>query len=300
MKKFIIDIFLGLLSFCLIWLPFEYTIAHLGVSNNYSYKYNYTKDNPHIKTLFIGSSHFENGVNPYLLGDSVFDFAIGGRVWMYWDAVLMERLIPTLPNLKNVVFPLGYESAYVSPHYQPNYLEHVKDPIYMYTKYMDVPFDRTPQKYKYYSALLNNKMGLKYWIDEKVDSLGYAPRFGQMSNWKELHNMATDIDSEVSKLCFDENRRYLMKIAMVCKENNIRLIVVTSPCANCYVQNTNSQGVKNLYDMIDSIAAYYPIEYYNYLNDAEFREDSIYYNSSHLNSFGADFFARRLKKDMGL
>ena len=58
--------------------------------------------------------------------------------------------------------------------------------------------------------------------------------------------------------------------------------------------------MNNLYALIDSVRAYYPIEYKNYLDDAEFRADSLYYNSSHLNSIGADKFAIRVKEDFGL
>ena len=52
--------------------------------------------------------------------------------------------------------------------------------------------------------------------------------------------------------------------------------------------------------IIDSVRLYYPIEYKNYMNDEEFRADSIYFDSSHLNSIGADMFAKRIKLDFNL
>ena len=67
-----------------------------------------------------------------------------------------------------------------------------------------------------------------------------------------------------------------------------------------FFSSTCEQGIKNLYDLVDSVSVYYPIEYFNYLNDQEFRADSLYYNCSHLNTIGADKFAIRLKEDLGL
>ena len=44
----------------------------------------------------------------------------------------------------------------------------------------------------------------------------------------------------------------------------------------------------------------YDITFRYYLDDEEFRADSLYYNCSHLNSIGADMFALRVKQDFGL
>lgn len=297
MKKFLFDICLGLIIFCIMWILAEYTIAH--VENDYSYKYNYVKGNSAIKTLLIGNSHFENSINPYLMGDSVFDFAISGR-WIYYDALLAKDIFPSMPNLKVVIIPLGYQIIYSSWHY--NGLRDIDEEYaYMYSKYMHKRYDRFPEYIYLGSALYHNKMGIKYWCDEGVDTLGYSIIIGQVEDWKNIHNVPSDmLTKKYIHESHAEYRQYLIQIAQVCYENNIRFVAVTCPCANCFIENTCETGMNNLYALIDSVRAHYPIEYKNYLDDTEFRADSLYYNCSHLNSKGADKFAIRVKEDFGL
>ena len=283
----------------MVWMFVEVRLSH--VNNKYSYKYNYAKNNPAVKTLLIGHSHFENSVNPYLMGDSVFDFALSGSSWIFWDAKLAEQLYPTMPNLKTVIFPLGYIMPYQSPHYQDH--SGYEELLYMHSKYMNTPYDLFPQNIKYRSALLCNKIkNMQLWRDEYVDSLGYRKLDGKSLYFQEGLDLLRkySLDNETDMLCYEEYRRYFIQLAKVCNQNNIRFVVVTCPCADCYVEATCERGLKNLYDLVDSVAAHYPIEYFNYLNDAEFREDSLYYNCSHLNKIGADKFAKRLKQDLRL
>lgn len=283
------------------WILAEFIMEKANIVNDYSYKYNYVKNNPAIKTILIGHSHFDNSINPYLMGDSVFDFAISGRRWIYWDAKLAEQLFPTMPNLKTVIFPFGYAMPYESAHYEKEWSEGRKEYMYMYTKYMNIPYDRFPQNLIYSSALLSNKMGIKYWKDNHVDSLGFNKMEGKSPYFDEwVIETKIQWDSDTAIMCYNEYKAYFIDLAKVCYNNNIRLVAVTCPCADCYVKATCERGIQNLYAMIDSVRAYYPIEYYNYLNDPEFREDTLYYNCSHLNSEGADKFAIRLKRDLGL
>lgn len=301
MKRFILNIFAVIIVFCCTWILAEFLMTKANIVNDYSYKYNYVKNNSAIKTLLIGHSHFDNSINPYLMGDSIFDFAISGRRWIYWDAKLAVQLFSTMPNLKTVIFPLGYAMPYESPHYEKEFSEGRKEYLYMYTKYMNTPYDVFPQNLIYSSALLSNKMGIKYWKDNHVDSLGYNKMEGRNTYFEEWV-IETKIawNNDTTTLCYNEFKEYFIELAKVCYDNDIRLVAVTCPCADCYVRNTCSQGITNLNNLVDSVRAYYPIEYYNYLDDAEFREDSLYYNCSHLNSIGADKFAIRLKNDLGL
>lgn len=270
-----------------------------NVRNNYTYKYNYVKNNPAIKTLLIGNSHFENGINPYLIGDGTFDFAINRR-WIYWDVQLMQELLPTLPNIKTIILPIGYHHTYNSPHYD-GLMEADEECAYKYSKYMHVYYDRYPESIYLRSALWCNRMGIKYWVNEPVDSLGYDRLEGKEGDWRNKHNVPPGMLSKpYAQACYEEYRYYLIQLAKLCYEKDVRLIAVTCPCSDWYVKNTCTEGVHNLYALADSVRAYYPIEYKCYLGDAEFRQDSLYFNSSHLNSAGADKFALRVKSDFNL
>ena len=303
MKRFILHMVIGLVGFCILWVGGELLFDKYKGVNAYSYKYNYVKNNAGIKTLLIGHSHFENGLNPYLLGDSVFNFALGGRGrWLGWEVKLAEDLYHTMPNLKTVIYPLGYTTSFESVHYRVPREEDVEEYLYFYTKYMHAPYDRTLEKCKYYSALYFNKMGPKYWDDEKIDLLGYNPFDGQMPDWRHQHNVndSAFYYGKVADKCYAEFVENFILLAKICYENNIRLIAVTCPCSEAFIENTRPDIVTKMESVIDSVRLRYPIEYKNYMSDEEFRADSIYYNSSHLNSLGADMFSKRLKQDFNL
>lgn len=303
MKRFVLDILFGFACFCVVWIIGEIVFDHYKGQNEYSYKYNYVKNNQGIRTLLIGHSHFENGLNPYLFGDSVFNFAIGGRGnWMEWDVMLAEDLYHTMPNLKTVIFPLGYNIVFESVHYRVPRTEGVEEYMYFYTKYMHAPYDCVPERFKYYSALLFNKCGPNYWLDEEVDSLGYKPFYGKMLDWENVHSVKDSAFyyGEIANKCYKEFVNSFKRLAIICKNNRIRLIAVTCPCSNSYIEKTRPDIIEKMVAVIGIVREEAPIEYYNYMNDEEFRADSLYFNSSHLNAFGADKFAIRLKNDLKL
>lgn len=262
MKKFLFNIIIGLLAFCVIWALAEIFVANTSEVNSYSYKYKYVMNNTSIQTLLIGNSYFENSINPYMMGDSVFDFAISGR-WIYYDVQLLSAIVPTMPNVKVVIFPMGYKAPYISWHYYG--LRPIdRDYAYKYSKYMHIYYDRYPESLRLRSALFCNKMRLQYRKEEPQDSLGYDPGIGQVEDWSTQQNISPSIiEGDTAYLCYQEYRTYLIELARICHENNIRFIVVTTPCADSFIANTREQGVRNLYDLIDSVSVYYPVEYYN-------------------------------------
>ena len=196
--------------------------------------------------------------------------------------------------------PIGYHHIYNSLH-NDGLSATDEEYAYKYSKYMHAYYDRFPESLYLRSALWCNRMGTKYWQDEPVDSLGYDKLYGHEGKWKETHNVPVDMLSKPNaKENYHEYKQYLIQLAKICYDNHVRLIAVTCPCSDYYVNNTSKEGIKNLNDLIDSVRIYYPIQYKNYIDDSEFREDSIYFNSSHLNWIGADKFALRIKNDFNL
>lgn len=179
---------------------------------------------------------------------------------------------------------------------------------------MDIRYDRLP--YYYWFGLLNGRIGIatlhddyaflqKSGLSNKRNDLsynGYDNLIGQQEvNWKNLHNIDSNIISN-SHACeqIEEYTGYLKEMARLCQLYKVRFIVITPPCHDSYLANVRREGLDILHGMIEDIRAEYPIEYIDYLEDKEFRADSIYFNCSHLNSIGADMFALRVKQDFGL
>jgi len=300
MKKFLqitvigLVVFLSLCAFAEFYQP--------KVTNRYSYKHEYMeKQRGGIKTLILGNSYMENAFNPKILGDSIFELAMSGR-WIYYDYMLLGKYISDMDNLQTVIFGMGY----AHPFYQSYHLSDKErtssfnaHEIYMYDKFLDIKYGNSPIQWL---GLYRGYITLRSLCDTcSCDSLGYEKVEGQSSNWTEEHNITPNvIEGPLSKDNIKEYTEYLKGMAYLCHLHNVRFIVITPPCHASYIVNVREEGLEILHKMIETVRSDYPIEYYNYLQDKEFRADSIYYNCSHLNSIGADMFALRVKKDFGL
>lgn len=286
---------------CFFVIAFLMEFILLFADNNYSYKSKYlTAHNNDIDILLLGNSYFENGLNSSVLSDSAFNAASSAR-WIYYDKLIAEKYIPTMGNLKTVIFPMSYKTPfYHSYHYKNKYTGMVV--IYDYAKFMHLFYDKFPQKYIYWSALLTGNFNFDQITSKRnCNDDGYCPLYGSVADFSTAQNVDPEIinvenvDKQVA-----EYTQYLMDIAKVCRDNGVRFIVVTPPCHDIYIQNTRKEGMDVLLRIIASVKAKYPVEYENYLYDDDYRADTLYYNCSHLNNIGAIKFAKRLKSDFNL
>lgn len=311
MRRFLRDIIWVIIFGLICATIVEVLLSHLQ-SNSYSYKRQYVETHKDdISVLLLGHSQFYYGVNPWLLGDSVFNMAESAR-WIYYDAKFAEEYIPKMKNLKVVLFPIGYSmpEGYHSYHYEQDMQDSEDNHdyhIHMYAKYMHIPYDRWPQNITSFSSFLSGTFAFKELTKElECDSLGYKSLYPMIHypDWDtaNLPCMPDNLmnDTTHSSIYVQEFITYLTDIARVCKDNNVRFITVSTPCHQNYLDKTCENGINTMLYVVEKVAEQYPIEYHNYMADEEFRADSIYLDCSHLNYLGAEQFSLRLKKDFGL
>lgn len=257
------------------------------------YKYDYMENRADsIKTLLLGHSHFANSINPHVI-DSTFDLAVSARISLF-DAQLAERYVPQMPHLHAVVYPLAYEqeagAAYLNP-------ELYGDLMYAYRRYMhlnDLPLYETRKgELSYWKKYIRRSLTYQaYYSTWKCDSLGYCSLKDEVSDTRSA-NFAPGSAAKVTES--------LKRMARVCSENGVRLIVVTNPANNTFLKHTvTKEGVDSLYSIIRSVDSLYPVEYHCYLDDPQFRDSTLFHDQTHLNHRGATLFAERVKKDFGL
>ena len=214
-----------------------------------------------------------------------------------------------MPNLRVVVFPMGYDMplGYLSYHYEHDNLKDYHDyNIHMYAKYMNIPYDRFPMRFTSYSSLLSGYLALDELSNKqlKCDSLGFEIQDSTIhrDGWETMHlpHLEDSIlcDSSQNNIYLKEYLMYLTEIARVCYSNNVRLVTITTPCSRNYNDMTCQYGIDRLNYIIEEVAKYYPIEYFNYID--EIQSDSFFLDCSHLNYLGAEQFTLRLKKDLEL
>ena len=264
-----------------------------------------------IAGLILGHSHALRGIDPAILGRNVFNNAESGK-WIYYDAKELSKYIPGMSNLRFVIYPIGYDmpQGYLSCHYEHDHNFKKEDNhdynIHMYAKYEHIPYDRFPLRLTAFSSLLTDNFAFEEIIGHRdCDSLGFEILDSTIHcsiNWDTIHLVHLP-DSEITishSKYYDEYKEYLTEMASICHQYNVRFVCVTTPCYENYINKTSKQGIEILNELLSEVAEKYPVEYYNYISDEEFRADSFYYDCSHLNYIGAEHFTKRLKRDLGL
>lgn len=296
MKRFLLALAIGCFSLFVFSGIIEY--CQLRVGNNYSYKYWYMEEHhDKISTLLLGNSTIENAINPQLIGDSTFNLASSYR-WIYYDFQLLDKYISDMPNLKQVIFGMNYpnpfhQSYHFSDSDKNDYEKH------MYEKFMHIKYDDNSN---HWLGLFRGYIDYRsLFVGHLCDSLGYEAVEGQSALWKTEHNIDPNvIYNEHAQEELAEFTNYLKDMARLCHLHKVRFIVITPPCHDSYNVNVRQEGLDILHRIIENVRSEYPVEYIDYLQEEDYRADSIYYNCSHLNSVGADIFALRVKKDFGL
>lgn len=286
MKRFLRDVLFTLLFVALA----DYLYGDFA-KNNYSEKHSYiTHHYNAIKTLIMGNSLAETGLNTSVLGDSAWCFAISGRT-LYFDSELLKRHLPNMQNLHTVILPLHY-NLHTSVLLNPD-LSGRKYYIYSNYRYLHVPVSVFPEGWLYRSALLSGQLHRKNNKEASFDKYGNTLADDLYDGKIEDHNPPHQMD-------LDKGIEYLTSMAKTCAEHGVRFIVVTPPFPNTWLEGCTKEGIHNLTMITDSVNQLYPLEYKNYLQDSSFRNDSLYNNWNHLNRYGATLFARRVKEDFGL
>lgn len=305
MKKFLINVAgfgaLVILS-CL-----AVELMLLAKPNEYSYKRDYVEQKGDgIRTLIMGHSHAALGINPEFLGDSVFNLAISGANH-YYDAVLAERYIPRLKNLKCVIWPLGYNSQYANYHYpcftgEPDRQQSTY--LCMFEKYMQITY-RHFVPYWYWSEIIHSHLGYgvrlfwnSYMQKVRRDPTGFNRYTLDMrpDNWKMVMlPLTVEYESENAPLAAAEGLEDFKRIARACRDSHVRLLVITFPCYKTAQERITERGIKEMQACVDTMRSVYPeLEYRNYLADPRFT-DNDFKDASHLRDVGAEKFTKIIR-----
>lgn len=284
------------------------------IPNEYSYKRKYVEEQgDKIKVLILGHSLTANGVDPELLGDSVFNMAISARRH-YYDAVIAERYVPTLKNLKCVIWPLGYNQQYASYIYPCTSFQKDKRSRelhlivqWSYEKYFEI-FYGSYIPFAHWSGLIYNPSTLSIGNikgaltgDYYFTDLGYVELLDRERNWQEKQlPFHPEYDNPNAQLAKQEGLNSMKRIADVCRKAGVRLIVITTPCYKTFLERTTERGMAEMQECVDTMRSVYPeMEYYNFIDDSRFSDDD-FYNSSHIYGSGVTKFCKILKQIIGL
>lgn len=269
--------------------------------NSYQYKNSWILDNAaRVEYLIMGSSHTYYGFMPSEFFPNSFNLANVSQNSDY-DLLLLKKYLPLCKKLHTIIVPVSYFTFFDKLfeegsewHYAINY-----------KLYMDIDRHSNLSKYNFelsncavYSGKLLSFIkgkelpmcdslgfGLGYTLDTKADSWKYDAQY-----IVERHT-ADNWDS------FDKNYNNMCNLAQFCNENNLRMIIVTTPTAQVYHSQLNKAQLEKTYSAVNSICSKYNLLYYDYLSDSRFNDDD-FRDGDHLSDIGAKKFTTILKEEL--
>lgn len=248
----------------------------------------YNQKSKSIETLILGASRAEYNILPFLLGTKTFNMGISA-IGLFEEYHIFKKLLDTTPKLKNLILVVSFYNGASCLIYSKNCLE-----CLFLKKYFDIPYDFSLQKKinlnKIYKRIQKMKIekniktvnGFDFinirYIQEKPDEF-------QAAATKHIHLFNNYTNQWI----------YLEKIAVLCKQNQIRLQVVITPTRSDYNKVCQDLGYshKKLYAPLYKICQQLDV---NVLDFSKGFENDDFYNSAHLNFSGALRLTNRLKE----
>ena len=285
-----------------------------------------------IDIAFIGASLTQKDINPYIidekLGCTSFDYSFNAQIYTGTYYSLVELFKYHKP--KTVVLttePLSYTCKEEQPLAQLSvsmYMKPSVNRIKFYFgmaqdgSYLDSLFawrgyhiDSKKELVKNIKDKLDEEY-IKYPQDKKLEyyktkKSGYIGKGavlkdaeGNTIDYNKLGKISIEERYKVEEIQ-EKNVKYLGKIAKLCKENDSKLILITTPFPRFEV--LRSSNYFEFDNEVKRIADEFGIEYYNYnLIKPEFFDykDEYFFDHLHLNNVGATEFSKSLAEFLKL
>jgi hypothetical protein len=289
--------------------------------HHYYFKEKYGKDAEmtHVFTkvnadvIITGSSRARRNYDPVIIGDSLqlscYNGGHDGQS-LFYDLALMRTLIGRYQP-KLVVVDLLPEEIYYNPvHYDrlsvllPYYQDFPEvrgivklrgeDTSSLLCKFLHVNKEKIKLLsgiYPYNSTLYDIIIGHAGKEDYALNGFYPLPNTLTIDEEKEIAKQYNQLYSKPSSIIIDRNKvNCLKEIITICKQNNIKVVIVFSPIYEDINRGTAC-------DTLKAISTEYAVPLLDYTLDKEFH-DLNYFADNHMNYKGADFFSAQLGHDL--
>lgn len=292
MKKFLHILLIFCLPVLLASGTMELLLRH--IPNGYTIKSDYLKtNNKSIKTLLVGSSHVFYGITPSLLSEKALNYGNVSQT-IDVDYQIINQHIDSLESLETIVIRLSYTTLFEQLETGDESWR-IKD----YEIYTDINLD---SKLTYHSEVLSVKLknNLKrindfYFLNEHpefVSNQGWGKHTARehVQNIDEAGRLIAEKHTIVADEVYEENYKTLEKIMDLCQKKDIKVILITMPAFESYVQNLDANQLEKTISAGRTMEnEFHNCFYFNFLNDKRFTRDD-FLDADHLNSRGAEKF----------
>ena len=296
MKRYLLNILLALVCCAATWIVLELIDMKFS-KNEYSFKYDHImKHGSEISTLLLGNSYCYWGLNPEPLGDSCFNAATNAR-WIYFDRAILQNYLDEMPNLKVVIYPIGYKIPFCGiEHNEAPSLNRAPYIRYAHAKYMHIFYPDDKWKLWKYADWFGNDFVSLFTIklQRPCDARGYEPHEGELSGtvWYEISQEL--IQTEHSKNSVEEYFRELGLMAQICNQNGILFVAVMTPVFPEQYKYIWPEQFEIVNEGIRQVQKKQPFEFYDFSHSELFEDSLLFSDYTHLNRKGGTLLAKVL------
>jgi hypothetical protein len=294
MKSYIYKILFFLFPICIIVVILEFLL--INIPNDYTFKKEYLDKNAsEIETIIFGTSHAFAGLRPEYIDGHTFSVAIGGQSLSY-DYKIFKKYQNDFKNLKTIVLAVSYPTLWfrLQDHHKDSSL------IFNYEKYYGID---ASANIDFRLEILNRPLKLnyrlifQYYIKKKPvqisEEFGWSKKITKRSDLsrsgKQQAKRQTyrDINSNVNNIRMNESIRMLNSIIDWSKQNNVNVVLLTTPTHLYYREKLNQEQLEITIKTATELALNNEnCMYLNLLSDNRF-SDEDYRDAHHLNPSGA-------------
>lgn len=302
MKKSIILTIIFILPFIILTVWIEVMLRN--IPNEYMIKSKFMNANAsRIKVLVLGSSHGITAIDPDCFSMYTYNCAHYAQS-LDRDYNILNKYQDQLDSLEYIILPVSYHSLWTkidlhSHQWRKKY----------YNIYYDFRVEKNPVKEL---LLLDEtiyddlKIIKDFHYNKKpahtdITPYGLAVTPSQTS-LKWINSTIDDVvrahsTDDLTRL-YDENVSYLKKIIDIAKKKNAKVIFVTIPAHEIFVERLHPDQLALLYSTMDKLKDNKTVFYYNFLDEftKEDQETSLkyFYDADHLSYLGARTFSVQL------
>lgn len=293
MKKTAIRFFVFCLPVLLIWGFVEF--FYRTVPNNYTLKaHSISEKANNVEVLLFGSSHCLYGLNPVYFNRNTFNLS-GISQTIYFDKLLLEHYLDSLPKLKQVVFCIEYTNLSQKDNTQDDVFRK-----YYYESFMDLKVPIISQfDPKKYSLALSRSLATSIDLMRKYFTKGTilnCDQNGWGNDYKRINSTPPDREGknrakahEDGSIDFSINRRRINSLIAKCTKRKIDVVIVSLPVSKAYSQNLNQDKLQLIFKTCQEFGStnHKGVRYLNLFNDNRFADED-FYDPDHLNEAGAE------------
>lgn len=263
-----------------------------NIPNEYEFKKNYLDSNSNkLKALFLGNSHTVLGINPEYMSINSYNAAQVSQSLDY-DYEVLKKYENQFDSLRYIIINIDFSNIFRRLENDINESWRVK----FYNIYVGINKScALENNFEILNGTIRNTAH-KFWNhyywklpDFSCTDMGYCITYGQnpKQNFAESGETAAKRHRPYNANNFNKNIESLKQIISICKTNNLKLFILSTPCKKEYKNLLDKTNIRLIDSTINSVVKNnLAVNYLDFKNNPDFT-DADFFDADHLNITGS-------------